>query len=334
MIFLTLKGLRFIFCFLLISFSLWGAGVVYYMLSETLLVPYCIMMIIAGVSLLFLRKNLSKKFRRSIYSAMWVISLGLLLFYFIYPASNERPWMSSWKKIPVATISKDTLTIHNLRNFKYTTETNFDSNYVTRTYDLSQVQSLDLFVSHWDGMEKIAHTMLSFGFCDGQFLTLSCETRKEWGKKDDLLGGIFKQSHFIYIWGTETDLIALRTNYRHEEVYLYRMNISPQEIRPILLSFLESSNRLLTHPEFYNTVTHNCTTAFIPSFQTIYPQLRFHLNILTNGNLDHYIFDKRGLHTRPEESFKALKTRSLIPFDISKNNFEDYSKSIRKHQQT
>lgn len=310
---------------LLISLSIWSCGVVYYMILSSLFIPYIAILLVLYAMMIWKKTWIS-----TCTKIMGGISLCLLGFYCYYPASNDRLWLSSWEKLPEATIQGNILTIHQLRDFRYTSEHEFQNTYVTRQFPLDKLESLDLFVSHWDNMEGIAHTMLSFGFSNGQYLTLSCETRKEKNKIDDLIGGIFKQSHFIYIWGSEEDLIALRTNYRHEEVYLYRVVLSRQDIRTLLVSFLERSNELLTKPEFYNTLTHNCTTAFIPSFQRIDPNIRFRLRLISNGNIDRYTFEKQGLQRHENESFEALKARSRIPFDSAKEDRENYSTQIRK----
>ena len=80
----------------------------------------------------------------------------------------------------------DQVTIHNVRNFRYRSEEDFDETWETRVYDLSTIRSLDLYFSYW-GPRDIAHTMLSFGFENGDYLALSVETRKEVGEAYDPL---------------------------------------------------------------------------------------------------------------------------------------------------
>ena len=78
----------------------------------------------------------------------------------------------------VATINGDLVTIHNIRNFDYRTETDFTSRYYTKTFDLRQLDSVDVIASYWMG-DAIAHIFLSFGFSGKDFIAISIETRRQ-----------------------------------------------------------------------------------------------------------------------------------------------------------
>ena len=55
-------------------------------------------------------------------------------------------------------IAGDQLTLHNVRNFDYRTETDLIPNWEDRQYDLSQVRSADLLLTYW-GSPDIAHVV-------------------------------------------------------------------------------------------------------------------------------------------------------------------------------
>ena len=55
---------------------------------------------------------------------------------------------------------------------------------------MNRLTGVDLFMSYWNG-EEIAHTIVSFGFSDGQHLAFSIETRKEKGESVLRSGRIF-----------------------------------------------------------------------------------------------------------------------------------------------
>ena len=60
----------------------------------------------------------------------------------------------------------------------------------------------------------------------------------------------------------ERDVIRLRTNYRKdppEDVYLYRLHGPAENGRRLLREYLREINALKSKPEFYNTLTANCT---------------------------------------------------------------------------
>ena len=94
--------------------------------------------------------------------------------------SNERDWQPEVARLAYATIDGDLVTVHNIRNFDYRTETDFTPAYYVRTYDLNKLDSADLVAVYWMG-PAIAHLFLSFGFGDDH-LAISIEARKEKGE--------------------------------------------------------------------------------------------------------------------------------------------------------
>jgi len=140
----------------------------------------------------------------------------------------------------------------------------FDVRDDTRTYDLRELDTVDLVISRWDGMQAVGHTLLTFGFRDGRDLTLPAETRREEGEPQTGLRGIFNQYELIYILADERDLLRLRTQYRGEEVSLYPTTSTPEAARRLFVDILERINELHENPVFYNISTENCTSALYP----------------------------------------------------------------------
>ena len=176
--------------------------------------------------------------------------------------SNSRKWQSDVAVLPYATFDGDQVTLHNIRNFDYRTELDYTPHYYDKTFDLNELDEVDLIAVYWMG-DAIAHIMLSFGFAGRDYVTISIETRKEVGESYDTIRGFFRQYELIYIVGDERDLIRLRTNYRKnppEDVYLYRTAIPPANARRLFLDYLREINELKDHPAWYNTGTTNCTT--------------------------------------------------------------------------
>jgi hypothetical protein len=160
----------------------------------------------------------------------------------------------------MAEIEGDHVTIHNVRNFEYRTETDYTPQWETRSYDLSQIRGADLFITYW-GSPWIAHPIVSFDFADGGHVAFSIESRKEVGEDYSAFKGFFRQYELIYIVADERDVIRLRTNYRvGEEVYLYRTTATADSARTVFLDYLRSANLLHAQPAFYNAATSNCTT--------------------------------------------------------------------------
>jgi hypothetical protein len=197
--------------------------------------------------------------RRKIIACAALFLLVLAWWWTLQP-SNARDWQADVAQTPWAEIDGDKVTIHNVRNFGYRTETDYTPNWETRTYDLRDIRGADLFITFW-GSPWIAHPIISFQFGDHDHLAFSVETRKEVGEEYSTVRGFFRQYELIYIIADERDLIRLRTNYRMgEEVYLYRTTATPEAAREVFLDYLRGANELQRNPAFYNAITSNCTT--------------------------------------------------------------------------
>src|SRR5438552_16608524 len=91
--------------------------------------------------------------------------------------SNDGNWQPDVTQTAWAEIKGDEVTVHNVRNCDYRTETDFTPRWETRTYRLSQITGMDLAVLYW-GSPWMAHPIVSFRFADALPLCFSIETRK------------------------------------------------------------------------------------------------------------------------------------------------------------
>ncbi|MFQ5803795.1 MAG: DUF4105 domain-containing protein [Candidatus Methylomirabilales bacterium] len=219
--------------------------------------------------------------------------LLVLVWWSLIPASNDRDWRPEVAVLAHATFDGDVVTVHNIRNFDYSTRDDFTIQYYDKTYDLATLQSVDFIVSYWGGIEAIAHTFLSFGFADGDYLAISIEVRPEKGETYHPIKGFFKQYELIYVIGDERDLVRVRANHRGEDVYLYRTTISPAQARILFQDMLRRANTLADEPAFYRTIGQNCTTSLINHFNLISPKkIRFHRKIVLNGYSDELAYER------------------------------------------
>jgi hypothetical protein len=206
--------------------------------------------------------------------------------------SGERDWTPDVARAPTAEIAGDQVTVRNVRDFRYRSETDFDARWEDRTYDLSRVRSLDLFLSYW-GSPHIAHTILSWGFDDGRHLAISIETRKERGESYSALAGFFRRYELVYVAADERDLIALRTNHRGEDVYLYRLRPRrPEGARELLQAYLQAMNELAARPAWYNALATNCTTTIRLNVLHAGGELPVDWRLLANGHLPELLYER------------------------------------------
>jgi len=242
--------------------------------------------------------------------------------------SNDRDWQPDVAVLPYADISGNQVTIHNIRNCAYLTETNYDVQHYDRTFNLDALRTLDLYLVTW-GSPHIAHTMVSFGFTNGDYVCFSIETRKEQGETYSAVKGLFRQFELTYIIADERDLVRLRTNYRSgEEACLYRLRAAPEQGRKLFLDYLHRANDLRTRPEWYNAITDNCTTA-IRTQRAAADRAPWNWRMLVNGHLDELLYERGLIDTNLP--FAELKKLSNINSRArAANNAVDFSQQIRK----
>lgn len=200
--------------------------------------------------------------------------------------SNDADWQPDVARVASADLQGDRLTIHNVRNFDYRSETDYTVRWDDRTYDLSKLRAMDSYISHWGA--PIAHTMLSFVFEDGPPLCISIEVRKTKAQTYSALRGFFRQFALIYTFADERDVVRVRTNFRGEHVRLYRLVAPPARAREVLLGYLASANNLAAVPQWYNAATSNCTTDLLQHFSPVPWDYR----ILWNDHIDQLAYER------------------------------------------
>lgn len=210
--------------------------------------------------------------------------------------SHERHWADDVARLLQVRPDADGrhVHLHNVRDFHWRSETDYDVHWRQASYDLDTLVSADLVLSYWMG-PHVAHTLVSFGFSDGRQLVLSLEIRKERHERFSALAGFFRQFEAVLVAAEEADILAVRTNIRGEDVHLYRLALDPPQLRTLLLGYLEDARALEAQPAFYNTLTSNCTTIIYRLARRIAPGLPLDWRLLLTGHAAAYAFDHGAL---------------------------------------
>lgn len=307
---------------MLVLFVLFGTAALYYSTIEpkglritlTILFP----LLVAGSSR-FPSRAVSR-------TGMGVLCAALGLWYVTDPPRNDREWQGEYAVPADVTLDGNIAHIQNIRNFIYRTTQDYTPRYYDGTYNLDDLSSVDLVTSYWAG-NAIAHVFLSFGFRDGRHVAISIETRRQKKFQYSTIAGFFHHYEIFYVTADERDLIGVRTDVRHERVYLYRLTLSSAERRRLFESYLREIHTLAQHPAWYNTLTDNCTTGILTRAQA---RLRYRLDwrVLLSGYTASLAYDLGLLDTGIP--FPELKARSRIQRPENAAPDVDYSQEIRR----
>jgi hypothetical protein len=312
--------------FVLALLILWATAAIYVDFRiEALRVPLTLIYILGIIAI-------SIKFKGS----RWAAILSLVSFFCVLQwwlslkPTNSGKWQADVDRTAWVGFAGDQVTIHNLRNCDYHTETDYSNCWSDRTVNLSQLRGADFFLTNW-GLSFASHPIVSFQFGENEHIAFSIEARYRPGQQYSTILGFFRQFGLIFVVADERDLIRLRTNYRKdEEVYMYRLQADSKTAREMFLTYVDYLNQLNDHPEWYNEVTKNCTTTLNKQLAAVAnnPQ-GWSYKFLLNGSLDELLYD-RGRLVTGGLPFTELKQREHINAAAhSANGSPDFSALIR-----
>ncbi len=316
-----------LFFLALIVAWVWGVTALYLSGPD----PYWLRVLLASVFGIWLPSAFifSRSFLKAGLSCLAVFTVLLIWWQTLTPAL-DKDWAADVAQISHGEIDGDVLTMHNVRNFNYRSVDDFDQRWETRTYNLGNLQGLDLFLSYW-ASDNIAHTILSWDFGADGHLAVSIETRKDKNQQYSAVKGFFKQYEIAYVAADERDIIRLRTNYRKERVYLYRFDVPEERALALLKDYLKTMNELVDTPRFYDALTHNCTTTIKIHADAINPGKPAPLDwrLLATGHVDELMYDRKNVST--SLPFAELRQASRVDLKMQQEGREGFSEKMRDY---
>jgi len=246
--------------------------------------------------------------------------------------SNDRRWRPDLRVLATAEFDSDRVHIKNIRNARYRTEEDYDVRHYDLDFALEEVQAVDFVIVPFSNLPWLAHTMLSFELKNGQHFGISVEGRLEQGENYSATNGTSNEFELIYVIGDERDLIPLRTETRKVDVYIYRGRATPEQAQNLLVDMLARVNKLAREPEFYNTITNNCTTNLVDHVNKLRPgAIPLDWRVIFPGHSDRLLFDLGLLVT--QNSFEATRLRAKVNHRVALyKDSPDFSRLIRQVQ--
>jgi hypothetical protein len=318
-----LKPLAWLFTFVLVLLLAWAALAIYYsnLPWVWLRVVLALAFLAFGIWVIF-----RKRTPRTLFAFAGLFAIVVIWFISIRP-SHHREWRPEVAVMPRAFIDGDRVRITGVRNFDYRDKDDFTVRYEEREVLISHLTSVDFFVSFWM-KAPVAHTFVSFNFDNAPPLCISIETRPEIGEGFSPIASMFKQFELIYIVGDERDIVRVRTDYRHEDVYLYHIRVSPENARQLFLIYLERINQLADQPEFYHLLSNSCTINIVRYARAAGKVSQFDIRYYLNGLVDRFLYRVALLDT--SLPLAELRRRSRInDAAIAAGDAPDFSQRIR-----
>ena len=231
----------------------------------------------------------------------WLFVFGLcfgvlMIWWTSLTPPRDGNWSPDVAQQTTGTIDGDILTLENVRAFNWRSTDDFDEIWVTRSYDMSQITSVDLFMSYWAG-PSMAHLMVSYGFADGTNLAWTVEVRREIGGSFSPVADYFKANTMAVIASEERDVVGLRTNIRKERVQLFRLKGQPEAARNMLTAYVDLANSVAEAPKWFHSVFSNCSLTVVDLARSVGINLPLDYRVIVNGYFPEYLYERGAMST-------------------------------------
>lgn len=297
--------LRAVAAAVLVYSMLWGALALWFRLPLPEPVKYAAIGLLVIPGVLALVHLFTRRTRRSLV-VYAVLFAALLVWWQTLKPPAEADFAADVARQVTGRIEGDILTLDGVRAFEWRSPEDVTEIWAERTYDLSELATVDVFLSYW-GNPAIAHFMVSFGFGDGTYLAWSVEVRRLRDGRYSPVADFFKANPLVVIAAEEYDVVGMRSNMWENDVYIFPLRLEPAAARDMLEGYVYDANLLAAAPVWYNSVLTNCTTVVVKTLAAFGHRVPFDWRLVVNGYLPEM------LHARDRlvEGYSVEELRAL-----------------------
>lgn len=317
-----------------VCFFAWATGLIYYLafLPDLLATMLATVYLLGGLYLLL---TLKQKKRWLQLAALSIVLLYLISL--VQRPSLNRNWDADHARVATIAINNNEVLIRNFRTCTYRSESDYDANFGELKFQLDQLTDVWFLVQRFTALEGLAHTFITFRATtpDGpKFFSVSVEIRRESGEVYSPVQGMYRQYELIYVFGSEDDMIGVRTVMRPDDrVYMYHVNASPAQVQSLFCEIAKRANKLGKSPEFYNTFLNNCTNNIVRHTYRLTPEPINWLDprIVLPGFSDRFAFEKKMIGNG-NQTFDQLSKESRIDKKAKEHGINPgFSQAIRSN---
>lgn len=264
-----------------------------------------------------------------------LVTAGLWLNWQLRSPSHTRDWQPIYATLPDVTEEGGRYRVTNIRNWSFAPGVVTKQDWLDVTLDPAELESVYFLVKPFGDLEPVAHTMLAFEFADGTSYVASVEARRTVGEAyGGLKAGVLPMHEYMFVWATERDMYGFSTIFTDLTLFLYKLELSDDAKRAVLVAMLEETAELSKTPRFYNTFFSNCTNVLARAINKVVPDaLPWHISWHLPGLSPKFLY-KRGLIAAPSDFDNLQQSAHITPIVADFYDIEDpveFAAALRSH---
>lgn len=255
-----------------------------------------------------------------------VLVVMALVTFALLPAPSGTDRAQPWAKVPQVSAEGSTLHLRNVRDFDFRDTKDYDIRYLEEDFRLEDLCGVHLIESRRQGMLQDCALLLSFVFNDGRALVFGPEMCLPRGKQYNETQALYKGYGMLYMFGTEEDMLRLRTNLKHEYVSFHTLRLSHQQAQEMLAACARLAMTGNDGNKAYPPFAGQYDGAMQSILRIALPQLPF----CPNEDVAHHLYDHEVLGAKQGEAWDTYRRRCAVGYNLAKEERATYAAELRR----